>query len=346
VAARSARGSLYYQMGKPEAAVTDLEFAVRLAPNDVVILDHLGQTYLALDRPAEAVRVLSKAAELAPADSKIQLHFGRALADAGRTAESKVVMDRFRQLGPARNTKVPAGLVEYLSLTPEQRAADYRARVEKAVRDNPDDAAAQVRYLKLLLEERKLDEVAPAARRIAALKPGADVLADAGRMLLEFQQYSLAKELLEPGGLDHAIATFHATGAVEGLRSMDRVPESGRSELYYVARAQMLISSGKAGDALAALDQALTAAPDSRHAQLLKAATLELAGQTDKADRLLKEIQIRWPEWYPVWLVRGMILGARGRAEESRQALETATALGARGRPADLRTFLTMPPWQ
>jgi len=196
-----------------------------------------------------------------------------------------------------------------------------------------------------LLEDRKLDEVAPTARRIAALKPGPDVLADAGRMLLEFQQYSLAKELLEPGGLDYAIATFRATGAVEGLRLLDRIPESTRSELYYVARAQMLISSDKVSDALAALEQALRAAPNSRHAQLLKAATLELAGQTDDAGHLFKEIQTRWPEWYPVWLVRAVILGDRGRAAESRQAFETANALGARNQPKDLRTFLVMPPW-
>ena len=51
-AAHSARGSLYYQMGNPEAALADLEAAASLRPDDAVDLDRLGQTYLALDRTA------------------------------------------------------------------------------------------------------------------------------------------------------------------------------------------------------------------------------------------------------------------------------------------------------
>ena len=37
---------------------------------------------------------------------------------------------------------MPAGLVNYLALTPEERKADYRARVEKAYRESPDDPTA------------------------------------------------------------------------------------------------------------------------------------------------------------------------------------------------------------
>ena len=336
-AARSSRGGLYYQMGKPETALPDLEIAARLAPHDAVILDQLGQTYQVLDRTSDAVRVLSQAAELAPGDSKIQLHYGRALADAGRTAESQVAMDRFRQLGPSKNAKVPAGLVDYLSLTPAQRAADYRTRVEKAVTGNPDDVPAQLRYLKLMLEDGKPDEAAKTARRIVVLSPGAEVLADAGRLLLAHHQYSIALELLKAGTLDHAIAAFRSKGAAEGLRLMHRVPQS---DDCHVARAQMLIATGKLREALADLEQA----PESREAQLLKAGVLELDGQAEKAERQWNEIQIRRPEWYPVWLLRGLILSAGRHAEESLHSLETAKALGARTAPKDLLTFLLMPP--
>jgi tetratricopeptide (TPR) repeat protein len=178
--AHTARGSLYYRQGKPEAAVADLEAAASLLPDEVFTLDRLGQTYLALDRAGDAARVLRRAAELAPEDSTIQLHFGRALADAGQDAESKVVMDRFRQLGPRKNRGVPSGLVEYLSLTPGEQRADYRARVEKAVGSNPRDADAQLHYLQLLLEDGRPGEATAAARRLAGLKPGPGVLATPG----------------------------------------------------------------------------------------------------------------------------------------------------------------------
>ena len=378
LAARMARGSLFYQEGKPDSAVQDLEIAASRQPDDAANLDRLGQTYQALDRTADAVRVLRRAAELAPGDSKTLLHFARALADAGQTAESKVVMDRFRQLGPEQKKIVPAGLVEYLSLSPEQRHADYRARVEKAVRDHPEDPDSQVVYLKSLIEEGNAGEVATAARRLASLKPGAAVLADAGRALLGANHYMLARDLLRqavaagPGlsavALDLAIATFHAlgpaTGAAAGLELMDRIPESGRSAGYYLARAQMLDASGKLPDAVAALDQALRSAskqpdlyrpaiallvragrapealrltdaaartlPENREILLLRATTLEFARQSGDAQRLLMDIRNRWPEWSAVWLAHGMILNSRQRYEEARQALETAVELGAR----------------
>ena len=171
-AALSARGALYYQQGKPEAAIADLESAAKLRPDDATNLDRLGQTYLALDRAADAVRVLRRAAELEPGESRIQLHFARALAEAGQTGESKVVMERFRQLGPAAKNGVPAGLVEFLGMSPVQRRADYRGRVEKAVRDRPDDAAAQLAWLKLLLEDGNVEQAQALGHRIAELKPG------------------------------------------------------------------------------------------------------------------------------------------------------------------------------
>src|ERR1017187_5126678 len=325
VQARAARGSLYYQEGKPESALPDLEAVASLQPGDAANLDHLGQTYQALERTADAVRVLRKAAELAPENSSTVLHFARALTDAGEEEESKAVMDRFRHLGPTQKKVVPAGLVEYLSLSPERRRADFRARVEKAVHEQPQDAAAQLEYLKLTIEDHKADQVAATARKIAALKPAAPVLADAGHALLAANQYGLAKELLRQAGVDSpdlAIATFHAAGAKAGLELLDRLPESERSGDYYLARAQMLDASAKTAEAVAALDEALRAGParsdlyrqavallvkrgraadamrigeegtrtlpDNREMQLLGATTLDFAQRTGEAEDRLK----------------------------------------------------------
>jgi tetratricopeptide (TPR) repeat protein len=370
--ARAARGSLYYQEGKPESALADLELVATQQPGDAANLDRLGQTYQALDRPADAVRVLRRAAELVPENSTTVLHFARALADAGQTQESEVVMERFRRLGPAQKKDVPAGLVEYLSLTPEQRHADYRTRVEKAIHDHPEDPAAQLQHLKLMIEDHNADQAVAAAKRIAALKPAAGVLADTGRALLVANQYALARDLLQQaaaadphGGveLDLAVATFHATGAKAGLDLLDRLPESARTGDYYLALAQMLDASGKAQESVSALDKALHAAPErpdfylravsllvkrdlapealriveegartlpqNREILLLKATTLEFAHRAGDADRMLSEVQNRWPEWSNVWLAHGIILATRRHYEEARQALETVAALGA-----------------
>src|ERR1700722_4461836 len=69
--------------------------------------------------------------------------------------------------------------------------------------------------------------------------------------------------------------------------------------------------------------------PENREILLLKATTLEFDHRTDDADRLLGEMQNRWPEWSNVWLARGIILATHRHYEEARKALETAAALGA-----------------
>jgi tetratricopeptide (TPR) repeat protein len=319
VAARMARGGLYYQEGKPEAALGDLEFAASHQPDNAANLDRLGQTYQALERTADAVRVLRRAAELAPEDSKTLLHFGRALADAGQTEESKVVMEHFRQLGPEQKNIVPAGLVEYLSLTPEQRRADYRARVDKAVRDHPADAAAQAAYLKALIEDRKADEVAAAARRLAGLKPGAAVLADAGRALLGADYYAPARDLLRQAvvagasdaRVDLAVATFRAVGslpgAIAGLAAMEQVPEAERGAAYHLARAQMLDASGKIPDA-AELGRALGATPAQPDSYRQAVALLVREGRAPEALQMADEAARRLPENREMLLMRATSL--------------------------------------
>ncbi len=359
-AVHSERGSLYYQMGKPETALPDLQAAVAARPDDAVSLDRLGQTYLALDRPADAVSVLKRAAALNPEDSKMQLHLARALADNGQTAESKAAMDRFRQLGPVVNRAVPGGLVDYLSLTPEERRADYRRRVERAVREHPEDSAAQMDLLQLQLEDGDPKGAAQSAHRLAGLNLSADVLARAGRALLEAGLYAPARELLEKGGepLALARAAFYGAGAAEGLPLLDRVPEPARGWDYYLARAEMLESAGKASEAAAALAKALstangqpaayvqaglyllrkgrveeavrvTAASQDRQVMLVRAIALERSGASMDAQTLLEQVQNRWPEWAPAWAADGALLAAHGHRPEAITALRTAVALGA-----------------
>jgi tetratricopeptide (TPR) repeat protein len=349
VPARTARGSLFYQIGKPEEAVTDLEAAAALRPDDAANLDRLGQTYQALDRTADALRVLRRAAELAPADSKTLLHFARALADAGNTEESKTVMDRFRQLGPEKNTGVRAGFVEYLSLTDAERHADYKSRLEKAVRSHPGDPALRVERLKLLLADGEREQSATETRAIAALKPPSTVLADAGRALLAARSYAFASELLQQAedsgasdeiAADLAIATrlsqaesLAAAGnpqqAVQAVQqAIDFAP--GRADLYTQAAA-LLVAKGRVRDADLLLDRAVRAFPGNREILLLQAAAAELAGKGVESDAVLRRIRNRWPEWRPAWTVHGMILHRQGRFEEAWTELQTAVALGESG---------------
>lgn len=368
--ARAARGALHYVQGNAEAAVPDLEAAAAGAPSNGLILDRLGQAYRALDRLDDAVRVLRRAEQLAPGESTIVLHLASALAEAGKDSESGILMGRYRQMRPPQ---APKDLMRFLSLTPEQQRADYRARVERAMHDHPEDALAQAQYLKLSLEEGQIEQAAAAARAIASLKTSAAVLADTGRALLEARQYASARSLLEKAAaadpsagleLEVSIAVFQTRGAAEGLRQLERVPLARRGAAFDLAQAQMLNASGRAGEAIEAMNRAIGAAPkdpdlywqlsvllhrDGRDKDafvtlvkaeqalpqegqipVIRAALLDLSGQTGEALRLLDSVQRRWPELPAGWVARGWIHAAHEQYRDARHALATAVSLGAR----------------
>jgi tetratricopeptide (TPR) repeat protein len=363
--ALAARGSLYYQAGKFEPARRDLETAAALDPADAATWDRLGQTYQSLDRTTDAVRVLRKAAELTPGDSKVLLHFGRALADSGHAEESKAVMDRFRHFGPEKKNVVPEGLVSYLALSPGQRRADYRARLEKSLAEHPDDAAAMLEYLKVLLEAHESDAAAKVAKKLAALKPEPEVAAEAGHALLDAQRFDLAREMLQPAGATTglALATFEAAPSPPAARSalaiLDRIPEAQRDGEFELARARMLDASGKPQESAAAIERAvqrsgdraeirLRAAAfliqkqraadalrfldgsDDRRVLLLKATTLELLHRGAESAAVLQQLRARWPEWSAAWSAAGIIDAIHQRPSEAAKAFDAAVALGAR----------------
>lgn len=329
VDARSARGALNYQQGKAGAALPDLEFAAAHQPESAPILDRLGQTYLLLDRLTDALRVLRRAGELAPGDAKIQLHVANALAQAGQTDESRIFMNRYRELGGMPS--VPArGVMDYLSLTPEQQHAAYRARLEKAVADHPADAATEVAYLKLSIADGQMDRASATARKIAAMKPGAIVLADAGRAMLAARQYELAKELLDQAlaadpyaavDLDLAIAGFHADGPAAGLERLERVPASARGGDYYLARAQMLDASGRSADAIAAMQQAVKAEPQRSDLYWQAAVLMTKRDSATEALQLLDRAAAVLPDDAQIPVIRAAVLELAGKTDEAQQLL-------------------------
>lgn len=370
-AAYYARGVLLYGQNQPEAALADFLFAAGREADNPAVLDQLGRTYLALDRAAEAVPVLRKAAELNPKEPRTLMHLGRALSETGQTEEARQVMARFRALTPDSARGMPAaGFVELLALPPEQQYARYRARVEKAIRTDPNDVPAKLRYLMVLLGDEEWLKAEAVAREIVALKPQPSLVAEAGRALLDAGRYAAAKEVLAQcsgaasAALDLAIAVFHADGADASLEAMEAMPEAQRDGDYYLARAQMLDNNGRFEDAAAAVDQALHAAPSRAelyyqaslflikngrvpsalqlldqatrtvpdHPSLLltKAITLELASRGPQAEALLQQIERRWPEWPGVQLVHGIILQKRRNTQEALRKLTAAIALGAR----------------
>ena len=86
-------------------------------------------------------------------------------------------------------------------------------------------------------------------------------------------------------------------------QAMARAPS--RADVYWQA-AGLLVRNRRILEALRLFDG--VADPEML---LMKAVVLELAGQGTEAGNLLNEVQDRRPEWFSVWVVRGMMLAAR-----------------------------------
>ena len=302
-AAHVARGILSYRQGKFESALSDFRSAALRDPKNAGLLDRIGETYLALNQPQTAVSWLRRAVELAPAEPRILLHLGRALAGSGQSEESAKVLARFRELGADKST-LPraAGVIDFLNLSPTERLARYRAGVEKTVRDHPENADAQVRYLGLVLEKGDLQEADAVTRTILALHPSPALLVETADILIEAEQFPLAKQFIEasedkqPLLLDLGIATFYLDGVQSALPILDEVGVPERNGDYYLVRALVLSAAGKTTGGHQALVRALALHPVRPALYRLAVQSLLRAHQRSDAQLLLEQALKRFPD--------------------------------------------------
>ena len=139
-AARYARGVLYYQMGKTDQSIADLEEVLKKTPDDLRSLDALGQDYMRMGKLPEAAQAFARALKLDPKDAKVLNNYGRVLFRLNRTAEAEKVMADFRALGPQETRPRPyGGLFDFLNLSPDQQFAKYLDNIKKTMVTNPDD---------------------------------------------------------------------------------------------------------------------------------------------------------------------------------------------------------------
>jgi tetratricopeptide (TPR) repeat protein len=375
-AAHFARAVLLYQDGKASEAIPDLTEVINSDPNDYRALDQLGEVEVTLDRPKEALAALTRAAKLAPDDSRILAHYSRALIRAGRREEGEKVLARFQALqrDPLHAPRAQGGLFDFLKLPPAEQEARYLATLQKWIAVRPNDPLLKARWGKALLAEGQTGKGLAAFREVAKLTSDPKILEDCAQVLIQHQQYLLARDLLEPvtaanpaafdARLDLAIATFHSSGPQAGLAELDKTPPEHRQGDYYLLRAQILDAMGNPAEAtedlnrgfraaptrsdlyfqaalflikhnqyhqaVAMLQQSVRVVPNAPQLLLTEAIAYELLQQNENSQKILTEIEARWPEWGEAYLINGIMLETRLRSTPARLQLQTAIALGER----------------
>lgn len=331
-------GLTYLSLDQPAQAEGVLRQALGVAPQDREILLHLGRTLMALGRDDEAQRYL----------------------DQFRNTRPPQVRDPRKEAGMIELATLPlAQRTERQIERLRREARDYPndaelqldlARLLLADGRGQEAVAAFQELLTRNADSRTWEE---AGR--ALLEAGQHALAK------EFLSRAVAERPAARLGL--AMAVLFAEGPAEALKVLGPPPEGQWLGDYLLLKARLLDAAGQGAEAqkvlqeglryssshpqvaqqaallllryeryaeaLDTLNHAIGSAPDDPDLLLARAMVYGLMGQNVTAQRALREIQTRWPEWDRPYLAHGLLLERAGQPAAARQRLRTALALGS-----------------
>src|SRR5262249_54011470 len=156
---------------------------------------------------------------------------------------------RFQTMRPTkvRGPWKQAGMIESATLSAPERTRREIERLGRGAHHHPNDPEVQFRLGALLLTAGKGRGAPPGVPQLLTRNAENRTWLEAGRFLLGFDQYRLAREFLEraaaanlAANLDLAIAVLFAEGPVKALDALERLPEKDRSGDYFLLKAQIL----------------------------------------------------------------------------------------------------------
>jgi tetratricopeptide (TPR) repeat protein len=331
-------GLTYLSLDQPAAAEKVLRQALAIAPQDPEVLMHLGRALMALDREAEAQRYLETFQKVRP--------------PRRRDPRREAGMIELATLPVAERT---AREIRRLREDARSHSGDPELQLRLAllllVDGQSEEAAAEFRTLLTM----------NADSRIWAEGGAALVGAEQYTLAREFLERASAET--PAARLDLAIALFFTDGPKRALQIIDTVPEAEQVGDYLLMKARILDAAGQSTEAEKVLQEglrrsisrphvaqqaallllqhhrpaeaqnilglALQTNPQNADLILINAIALALMDRNSAAERALKEIELRWPEWDRPYVVHGLLLERGARPRDARQKLQTAMALGS-----------------
>jgi tetratricopeptide (TPR) repeat protein len=331
-------GLAYLSLDQPSAAEKVLRQALAVSPEYPEVLMHLGRALMALGREEEGQRYLEKFQKVRP----------------------QHVRDPRKEAGMIESATLPAGErtkreIERLRRDARSHPGDPELQLHLAqlllADGRAEEAAGEFRTLLTMHAESRIWSEAGTSL----------VRSEQYELAREFLERAAAES--PTARLDLAIALFFTDGPKEALQVIEKVPAEEQTEEYLLMRARILDAAGRIAEAEKLLQQglhhstfrpqvveqtallllrhdrktealdilghAIEANPDNADLLLMKAIVLGLMDQFSESDKMLKEIESRWPEWDRPYLVHGVLLERGARPKEARQKLEIAIALGS-----------------
>jgi tetratricopeptide (TPR) repeat protein len=140
---------LLMRMGRPREALTDLQSARRLQPNnfDAVLME--GMALLSLGRPAEGLALVARVAEARPKQAGVNEAMGNALLANNRAAEALIAFEAELASNPRATT---ARIGRITALRALRRPAEALVAVEEVLAASPRDLMALNQHGAILVE--------------------------------------------------------------------------------------------------------------------------------------------------------------------------------------------------
>lgn len=341
-----ALGEDFLILKRPADAVKVLARAVEIAPTEPKILQRYSRALLRAGKEPEALAVMRRFQAAKAAEGGPRPHGG--LFDYLSLTPQQ---QRERYMGNLRRN-IELNPHDVKSLVKLARALMAEGKTTEAIKD--------YKNVRTLTSDTKV--LAACGRDL--LDVGQYGLAREFLAAAMKQAAPSGDAAVEDLRLDLSVAIFHGEGAADALAELDKTPVSFRHGDYYLLRAQILDSMGKEAEAAADLNQGISASPtranlyfqaalflikhgeyhqtirllnlskkavpDDRELMLVQAITYELLQRFKESQKLMVEIQSRWPEWSQAYLIDGIMLQNEFKQKEAMQKLKTAIALGAK----------------
>ena len=329
-------GSLQFQRGRHDDAISTLSAASRVAPGHARIWSDIAVLHATAGRAEEAVTCYDRAIALEPDNAAAHSNRGAALGALKRSADALASYDRALAIEPchlaALNNR--GGLLREMG-----RPAEALASLDRALAIKPDSAEALNNRGSALNELGRAEEALDSFERALALNPGsANTLNNRGNALLKLGRPAEALASYETAlalNPQNAEAWSNRGNALTELKRYDEAVECLRRALSLTPNhanafnnlGNALLAQKRLENALANYDSALVLKPDFVEALANRATALiglnrpaEALGSSDRA------IALR-PDYIGAHNNRGAALSLLGREEDALASYDRALAL-------------------
>jgi protein O-mannosyl-transferase len=256
--AHSNMATVLLRKGKGEEALSHLQQALRLDPDNVEVQNDLGYALLEMGRVNESFPYLQKALEIEPNRAAVHYNLGNALLQTGLLDQAVASFKKAVEVDP---TYVPAYSNLGRTLLQMGRADESLVYLQKALEIEPDYVAAHFNLANTLLQMRRADEAVSQLQKVLLIDPD-DAEAQKNMAWL--------------------LATCPETRVRDGAKALKLAERAnqltnGRNPIMGVTLAAAFAETGRFPDAIRTAQNALQLANDSGNVALAELIRAQVA---------------------------------------------------------------------